>query len=102
MQKLLRSAEHRGRSATGGEDLLESIIEEGIEIRVGNEVDGTAVATVAAVGPTARHELLAAEAHRPAAAVPRGDVNVYFINEHRRLLPIDDCRVATVRADERR
>ena len=50
---------------------------------IGDEVHRPAGAAVAAVRAAARDELLAAEAHRATAAVARGDVDVYFVDEHR-------------------
>ena len=49
---------------------------------IGDDVDGAAVAAVAAVGAAARDELLAAEAEAAVAAVAGGDVDVDFVDEH--------------------
>ena len=69
-------------AAVGGEFLLEAEIEKGIEVGVRRQVDRTAGAAVAAIGAAARHELLAPEAHGAAAAVPGGDVDIDFVDEH--------------------
>ncbi len=47
-----------------------------------DDVDGAAVAAVAAVGTAARDELLAAEAEAAAPAVAGGDVDVHLVDEH--------------------
>ena len=103
------------RAVAGLEDLLEPEIEEGVEVGAGDEVDDAAVAAVAAVGPAARHELLAAEAQRALAAVPGRDVDLDFVDKHvsssrqfaveqasqRRRRRTADCRLqtATTRAE---
>ena len=63
------------------EGFLEAVIEEGVEVGVGDEVDRPAVAAVAAVRTAARHELLAPEAHGAAAAVAGRDVDVDFVDK---------------------
>ena len=70
------------RAAFGFEEFLETEIEEGVEVGVGDEVDRAAGSAVAAVRPAARDELLAPEAHRAAAAVAGGDVDFYFVYKH--------------------
>jgi hypothetical protein len=65
-----------------GEDFLEAVIEERVQVRVGNEVNRAARPSVAAARPAARHELLAPEGHRATAAVACGDVNIDFIYKH--------------------
>ena len=61
---------------------MEPEVDEGVVVRVGDQVDRSAGAAIAAVGTAARDELLAAEAEAAAAAVPRLDVDVDFVNEH--------------------
>ena len=69
------------RAVAGSEDLLEAVVEERVEVGVGDEVDRAAVAAVAAVRAAARHELLAAEAHGAAPAVAGRDVDVDFVDK---------------------
>ncbi len=69
-------------AAFGGEFLLEAEIEKGIEVGVRRDVDRTAGAAIAAIGAAARHELLAPEAHGAPAAMPGGDVDIDFVDEH--------------------
>ena len=69
-------------AAVGLELGMEAEVDEGIEVGAGHHVDRAAVAAVAAVGPAARDELLAPEAHGAASAVARRDLDVYFVNEH--------------------
>ena len=69
------------RAVAGSEAFLEAVIEERVEVGVCDDVDRAAVAAVAAVRAAARHELLAAEAHRAAPAVAGRDVDVYFVDE---------------------
>jgi hypothetical protein len=68
-------------TAPGGEFPLEAIVEKGVQVGVGDEVNGSAGAPVSAVGPATRYELLAAETHGPAPAVAGGHVDVYFVDE---------------------
>ena len=51
-------------------------------MRAGDDVDGAAVAAVAAVGAAARDELLAAEAQAAGAAVRRPHEDVDLVDEH--------------------
>jgi hypothetical protein len=67
------------------EDLLVAVVDEGVEVGVGANVDRAAASAVAAVGTAAGDELLAAETHGTAAAVAGCDVDVDFVYEH-------DCR----------
>ena len=71
------------RAAAGGEVLLETEVEEGVEVGARGQVDRAAVTAVAAIRAAARHELLAPEAHGAAAAVAGGDMDVYFVDERR-------------------
>jgi hypothetical protein len=57
-------------------------LDEGVAMGIGDEVDRSALAAVAAVGTAARNELLAAEADRTATAVSGLDVDVDFVDEH--------------------
>ena len=77
-------------AAAGAEFLLESEIEEGVEVGLRGDVDRTAGAAVAAVRAAARHELLAPEAHGAAAAVAGGDMDIDFVDKH-----VRDRRLAT-------
>ena len=61
---------------------MEAEVDERVLAGGGDDVDGAAVAAVAAVGPAARDELLAAEAQAAVAAVAGGDVDVDFVDEH--------------------
>ena len=49
---------------------MEAVVDEGVGVRAGDDVDRAAVAAVAAARAAARHELLAAERQASAAAVP--------------------------------
>jgi len=64
------------------EDFLESEIEERVEVGVGDQEDVAARAAVAAVGPAARDELLAAKAQRALAAVSGRDMDFDFVYKH--------------------
>ena len=55
---------------------------EPIDARLGDHDDAAAVAAVAAVGPAARHVLLAAEAHAAVAAAAGFDFDGDAIDEH--------------------
>ena len=57
-------------------------VEEGVAVRIGDEVDRAAGAAVAAVGTAARHELLAAEAQAAGAAMPRLHHDLDVVYEH--------------------
>ena len=72
------------RAAAGGEDFLEAVVEERVEVGVGDEVDRAAGPAVAAARAAAGDELLAPERHGAAAAVSGGDVDVDFVYEHNR------------------
>jgi hypothetical protein len=79
--------------AAGAERFLEAVIEERVEIGLGDEVHRPAIAAIAAVRSAARDELLAPEADTPAAAMAGGNVDVYFVDKRH------DCRLPTVDAD---
>ena len=55
---------------------------EAVDARLGHHDDAAAVAAVAAVGPAARHVLLAAEAHAAVAAAAGFDFDGDAIDEH--------------------
>ena len=61
---------------------MEAVVDEGVGVRAGDDVDRAAVAAVAAARAAARHELLAAERQTSASAIACRDVNVDFVNEH--------------------
>ena len=60
---------------------MEAVVDEGVDVRAGDDVDRAAVAAVAAARAAARDELLAAEREAAASAVARFDVNVDFVDE---------------------
>src|SRR5690606_29578485 len=70
-------------AALGGVLGIEPEMYEGVAVRIRDEVNRAAVAAVAAVRPSARDELLAAEAHAAAAAGAGLDLDVGFVNEHK-------------------
>ena len=57
-------------------------VQQGIAMGIGDEVHRAAGSAVAAIGPAAGHELLAAEAQAAGAAVPRLHDDFYVVNEH--------------------
>ena len=69
-------------TALGRELWMKAEVDEGVVVWGGDDVDRAAVTAVAAVGPAARDELLAAKRQTAAPAVPRYDVNVDFVYEH--------------------
>ena len=69
-------------AARGGEFRMEPIVDEGVGVRTDDDVDGPAVAAIAAARPAARDALFAPEREAPAPAVAGRDVNVDFVNEH--------------------
>ena len=69
-------------AALGTELRMEAVVDEGVGVRAGDDVDRAAEAAVAAAGTAAGDELLAAERETSRAAVACFDVNVYFIDEH--------------------
>ena len=68
-------------AALGLERFLETEVEEGIEVRVGNQEDGPSGSAVAAVRSAARDELLPAEADHALPAVTGFNVNFCFVYE---------------------
>jgi hypothetical protein len=62
---------------------MESVVDEGIRVRAGDDEDRAAVATVATAGTAARHTQFTAECQASAPTCPSRHVNVYFVNEHR-------------------
>src|SRR6187200_1798296 len=69
-------------AALRGKFRVEAEVDEGVSVRIGDEIHRTAGAAIATIRSAARDELLAAEAQRPAAAVAGLDVDVGFVNEH--------------------
>ena len=59
-----------------------------LRLAFATSVDRSAGTAVAAVRTSARDELFAAEAHGAAAAVTRGDVDVYFVDKQISRQPI--------------
>jgi hypothetical protein len=70
-------------AARGGELGMEPIVDEGVGVRTGDDVNRTAVPAIAAARPASRDALFAPERQTTAAAVAGRDVNVDFVNEHR-------------------
>ena len=69
-------------AAFGVKLAIESEGDERVDVGAGDGVDGTALASVAAVGAAARDELLAPEAHAAGAAVAGLYEDVDFVDEH--------------------
>ena len=63
---------------------MEPVVDEGIRVWAGDDVNGAAMSAVAAARSTARHPLLASERKAAAPSVTGFDVNVDFVNEHRK------------------
>ena len=70
----------------GPEMLLIAVIDQRVQIVGGHEDDVAALAAVAAVGPAELDELLAAKAHRAAAAVAAFQVDLALIEELHRFV----------------
>src|SRR5438067_830379 len=66
-------------SAVGGKLRMESVVDEGVDVRAGDDEDRSAVSAVAAAGPAARDALLAPEREASAPAISGFDVNVDFV-----------------------
>ena len=73
---------HAVLAALGRELGMEAEVDEGVDVRAGDDVDRAAVSAVAAAGAAARDELLAAERETAAPAVSGFDVNVDFVYKH--------------------
>ncbi len=58
-----------------------AVVDQGVEVFVGNHVHRATVTTVAAVGAAVLDELLAAEAHATVTAVTGLDPDGYFVNK---------------------
>ncbi|MNZ94168.1 hypothetical protein D3C78_1132690 [compost metagenome] len=58
-----------------------TVVDQGVEVVVGNHVHGAAVATVTAVGTTVLDEFFAAEAHATVTAITGFDPDRYFVNK---------------------
>jgi len=69
-------------AALGRELWMKTEVDERVDVGAGDDVDRAAVTAVAATRPAARDELFAAERQTAAPAVPRLDVDVYFVNKH--------------------
>ena len=61
---------------------MESIVNQCVEMRAGDEVHRSARSAVAAIGPAARYELLTAEAHGSASAGAGFDLDLDFVDKH--------------------
>ena len=69
-------------SATGTEDFLETVIEQRVEVGVGDQKHGSARSAVAAARSAARDEFLAAESQGATAAMSGRDVDIDFVYKH--------------------
>ena len=69
-------------AALGVELGMEAEVDQGVDVRAGDDEDRAAVAAVAAARAAARDELLAAERQAAAPAVAGFDVDVDFVDEH--------------------
>src|SRR5262245_9065963 len=69
-------------AAPCGEGLLESVVEQRVEVAVGDQEDRAARTAVAAARSAPRDELLAAEGHCTPAAVASCDVDIDFVYKH--------------------
>ncbi|MNN97688.1 hypothetical protein D3C81_2169040 [compost metagenome] len=58
-----------------------AVVDQGVQVFVGDHVHRTAVATITAVGATVLDEFFATEAHATVAAVTGLDPNRYFVNK---------------------
>jgi hypothetical protein len=56
--------------------------DEGVQVRVGHQVNITALAAIPTVGPAQGHVFLAAEAHAAIPAVATFNVNLGLIEKH--------------------
>ncbi|MNO66648.1 hypothetical protein D3C76_574430 [compost metagenome] len=70
-----------------------AIVDQGVEVFVGDHVHRTTVATVTTVGATVLDELLATEAHATVATVTGLDPNGYFVNKLHSKPPLACWRV---------
>jgi len=64
---------------------MKTIVDEGVGVRAGDDVDRAAVTAVAAARAAARHAKFPAEGQASAPAPARFDVNFYFVNEHQNI-----------------
>src|SRR6185295_17157217 len=69
-------------AAPCGERLLESVVEQRVQIGIGEQENRAARTAVAAARSAARNELLAPERHGTPAAVAGRDVDIDFVYEH--------------------
>jgi hypothetical protein len=65
---------------------MEPEVDEGVDVRAGDDIHRPAVTAVAAARAATRDELLAAEGQAAASAVARFDVDVDFVDEHLNLV----------------
>src|SRR5690606_38513876 len=72
---------HAVLAALGPEHLLVAEIDQGVEVLVGHQPDAAAVATVAAIRPAERDELLAPEPHAAVAATAGDHGDFSFVDE---------------------
>src|SRR6185436_6506860 len=63
---------------------METVGDERVLVLTGDEVDRSARTAVPAVRAAARYAHLAAEGHAAVAAVARVDLNIYFVDEHKK------------------
>src|SRR5207247_1571470 len=59
----------------------EAILDEGIDVSIGDRIDAAAAAAVPAVRPSARYVLFAPEAHDAVAAIAGVDLDARFVDE---------------------
>jgi hypothetical protein len=68
-------------AARRAEDARVAIVDQRVEVAVGDDVDAPPLATIAAAGSAARDELLAPERGRPVAAITRVDLDQRLVEE---------------------
>ncbi len=69
-------------AALGRKFRMKAEVDEGVQVRAGDDVDRAAVSAVASAGTAARDIFLSPEGQTAAAAVSCRDVDVYFVDEH--------------------
>ena len=80
-------------------DAREAVVDQRVDVAVGDGVDAAAAAAVAAVGAAARHVLLAAERRDAVAAVAGDHLDGRFVDElHGALLPVEHETLGVVAA----
>ena len=65
----------------GGMETLETVVDQGVQVLVGDQIDITAVTTITAVRTTVRDVLFTAKAHTTVTTVTGIDSNLDFINK---------------------